>query len=129
MLHGAVGNFGDCKIGPPLPAARRKHWVMNSHARAYHRAAHVACNIGGLRSPVSAAAGENTMGLLVDGKWQDRWYDTSKSEGRFERSQSQFRNWVTRDGSAGPHGQGGFRRLRGAITCMCRSPAHGRTAR
>ncbi|WP_017166371.1 glutathione S-transferase family protein [Xanthomonas phaseoli] len=48
------------------------------------------------------------MGLLVDGQWQDRWYDTSKSEGRFERSQSQFRNWVTRDGGAGPHGQGGF---------------------
>ncbi|MBB5766740.1 glutathione S-transferase family protein [Xanthomonas euroxanthea] len=48
------------------------------------------------------------MGLLVDGKWQDSWYDTNKSGGRFERSQSQFRNWVTRDGSPGPHGEGGF---------------------
>ncbi|PPU17698.1 glutathione S-transferase family protein [Xanthomonas arboricola] len=48
------------------------------------------------------------MGLLVDGKWQDSWYDTDKSGGRFERSQSQFRNWVTRDGSPGPHGDGGF---------------------
>lgn len=48
------------------------------------------------------------MGLLVDGKWQDSWYDTDKSRGRFERSQSQFRNWVTRDGSPGPHGEGGF---------------------
>jgi putative glutathione S-transferase len=48
------------------------------------------------------------MGLLVDGKWQDSWYDTDKSGGRFERSQSQFRNWVTRDGSPGPHGEGGF---------------------
>lgn len=48
------------------------------------------------------------MGLLVDGKWQDGWYDTDKSEGRFERSQSRFRNWVTHDGSAGPHGEGGF---------------------
>ncbi len=23
------------------------------------------------------------MGLLVDGKWQDKWYDTSKSGGSF----------------------------------------------
>ncbi|MEA9776551.1 glutathione S-transferase family protein [Xanthomonas campestris pv. raphani] len=48
------------------------------------------------------------MGLLVDGKWQDRWYDTDKSDGRFERSQSHFRHWVTADGRAGPHGEGGF---------------------
>ncbi|MCC4605447.1 glutathione S-transferase family protein [Xanthomonas campestris pv. badrii] len=53
------------------------------------------------------------MGLLVDGKWQDSWYDTDKSGGRFERSQSQFRNWVTRDGSPGPHGKGGFQAARG----------------
>ena len=49
------------------------------------------------------------MGLLVDGKWQDRWYDTSKAGGRFIRSDSQFRNWVTVDGSAGPTGTGGFK--------------------
>ncbi|MFV0625137.1 glutathione S-transferase family protein [Sphingomonas sp. ac-8] len=48
------------------------------------------------------------MGLLVDGIWQDRWYDTSKTDGRFERSKSQFRNWVTPDGSPGPTGEGGF---------------------
>ena len=49
------------------------------------------------------------MGLLVDGQWQDQWYDTSKSGGRFERSEAQFRNWVTADGSAGPTGSGGFK--------------------
>ena len=49
------------------------------------------------------------MGLLVDGKWQDKWYDTDKTGGRFERSASQFRNWVTADGSPGPSGGGGFR--------------------
>jgi len=38
------------------------------------------------------------MGLLVEGAWQDKWYDTSKTGGRFERSKSQFRDWVTRDG-------------------------------
>lgn len=49
------------------------------------------------------------MGLLVDGVWHDQWYDTKASGGRFERSASQFRNWVTADGSAGPSGVGGFK--------------------
>lgn len=49
------------------------------------------------------------MGLLVDGKWQDRWYDTAKSGGRFIRSDAQFRNWITADGSPGPTGTGGFK--------------------
>ena len=52
---------------------------------------------------------EDTMGLLVDGKWQDAWYDTKKSGGRFERSKSKFRNWVTADGAPGPEGEGGFK--------------------
>lgn len=30
------------------------------------------------------------MGLLVDGQWQDRWYDTDKTGGKFVRSESQF---------------------------------------
>lgn len=49
------------------------------------------------------------MGLLVDGKWYDQWYDTDKTGGRFIRSDSQFRNWVTADGSPGPTGEGGFK--------------------
>ena len=49
------------------------------------------------------------MGLLVDGKWHDVWYDTKSSKGRFVRSEAPFRNWVTPDGSAGPSGRGGFR--------------------
>lgn len=49
------------------------------------------------------------MGLLVEGRWQDQWYDTEKSGGRFERSQSAFRNWVTADGAPGPGGEGGFK--------------------
>jgi glutathionyl-hydroquinone reductase len=49
------------------------------------------------------------MGLLVDGVWHDRWYDTRKSGGRFERAESSFRNWITPDGSAGPTGTAGFR--------------------
>ncbi|SIT87025.1 glutathione S-transferase family protein [Pontibaca methylaminivorans] len=49
------------------------------------------------------------MGLLVDGKWHDQWYDTAKTGGKFVRSAAQFRNWITPDGSAGPSGRGGFR--------------------
>ena len=49
------------------------------------------------------------MGLLLDGKWVDRWYDTKKTGGSFERKASSFRNWVTADGSAGPGGKGGFK--------------------
>ena len=49
------------------------------------------------------------MGLLVDGEWHDEWYDTKKSGGRFIRSDSQFRNWITKDGSPGPTGEGGFK--------------------
>jgi putative glutathione S-transferase len=49
------------------------------------------------------------MGLLVDGKWQDKWYDTKASGGEFKRSSAAFRNWITADGSAGPSGTGGFK--------------------
>jgi putative glutathione S-transferase len=49
------------------------------------------------------------MGLLVNGQWQDRWYDTDKSGGKFEREDAHFRNWVTKDGEAGPSGRGGFK--------------------
>lgn len=48
------------------------------------------------------------MGLLVDGRWHDQWYDTAKSGGRFVRQDSAFRNWVTPDGAPGPSGKGGF---------------------
>lgn len=49
------------------------------------------------------------MGLLVDGKWQDKWYETKSNGGRFVRSESQFRNWITPDGSAGTTGEAGFK--------------------
>ena len=49
------------------------------------------------------------MGQLVDGVWQDVWYDTKKTGGNFVRSTARFRNWITADGSAGPSGEGGFK--------------------
>ncbi|HZF29767.1 MAG TPA: glutathione S-transferase family protein [Gammaproteobacteria bacterium] len=53
------------------------------------------------------------MGLMVDGRWQDVWYDTKASQGRFVRTEAQFRNWITPDGRAGPTGEGGFPAERG----------------
>ena len=49
------------------------------------------------------------MGLLVDGKWHDEWYDTEKTSGRFVRQDAGFRSWVTIDGAPGPTGTGGFK--------------------
>ncbi|WP_020210083.1 glutathione S-transferase family protein [Gilvimarinus chinensis] len=49
------------------------------------------------------------MGLLVEGTWQDKWYDTDSTGGKFVRSNAQYRHWVTADGIAGPTGEGGFK--------------------
>jgi len=49
------------------------------------------------------------MGMLVEGVWKDVWYDTKETKGHFKRSASQFRNWITADGEAGPSGKGGFK--------------------
>jgi putative glutathione S-transferase len=48
------------------------------------------------------------MGILIDGVWKDQWYDTQSTGGRFVRSESRYRNWITPDGSPGPSGDGGF---------------------
>ena len=48
------------------------------------------------------------MGLLIDGKWHDQWYDTGKS-GKFERKESQFRDWITADGKPAPGKLRGFK--------------------
>jgi glutathionyl-hydroquinone reductase len=49
------------------------------------------------------------MGILVEGVWQDRWYDTTATKGHFVRKESAFRNWITADGTPGPSGERGFR--------------------
>ena len=49
------------------------------------------------------------MGQLVDGLWQDTWYDTKSTGGAFKRSTAGFRNWITADGASGPTGEGGFK--------------------
>src|SRR5690606_22981383 len=47
------------------------------------------------------------MGLLIDGQWHDKWYETR--DGEFKREQSSFRDWLTADGGPGPDGQRGHR--------------------
>lgn len=46
------------------------------------------------------------MGHLADGVWHTT--DRPKKDGKFVRATTQFRNWITPDGSAGPTGEPGF---------------------
>lgn len=46
--------------------------------------------------------------MLVDGAWREDWHGGKTADGRFVRSPSTFRNWITRDGAAGPSGAGGY---------------------
>jgi len=47
------------------------------------------------------------MGLLIEGRWRDQWYDTGE-DGQFKRERAQRRHWITADGAPGPSGEGGF---------------------
>jgi putative glutathione S-transferase len=48
------------------------------------------------------------MGYAENGVWHTDWYDTKSHGGRFQRTVTRFRNWITPDGSPGPSGEGGF---------------------
>ncbi len=48
------------------------------------------------------------MGFLRDGAWRDDAGGFA-ADGRFERGESRFRDWITADGAPGPGGGGGFR--------------------
>jgi putative glutathione S-transferase len=58
-----------------------------------------------------------SMGVLVNGEWRDDWYDTAKSGGAFERPTTQFRRWVTADGSSGFPAAAGRYHLYLALAC------------
>lgn len=47
------------------------------------------------------------MGMLMDGKWTDKWYDTASTGGRFVRSAARFRDQITADGSSGFRAEAG----------------------
>jgi glutathionyl-hydroquinone reductase len=66
------------------------------------------------------------MGYLVDGRWITT---DQRPSGQFIRSDSQFRNWVTTDGSPGPSGTGGFKAEVGRYHLIFPWPAHGPAAR
>jgi putative glutathione S-transferase len=53
------------------------------------------------------------MGLLIDGVWHEKGYDTESHGGAFEREPTTLRNWVTKDGSPGPSSDDGFAAERG----------------
>ncbi len=59
------------------------------------------------------------MGMLVDGVWQNVGYDTKETKGHFKRAASQFRNWITATGEAGPTGSGGFKAEAGPLSSLC----------
>ncbi len=48
------------------------------------------------------------MSLMINGQLKDEWLETETVDGEFVREDSQFRNWITVDGSPGPTGRGGF---------------------
>ena len=48
------------------------------------------------------------MGFLQDGIWVDQSTGSASKDGRFVRAETQFRNWLTKDGSPGRTGDGGF---------------------
>ncbi|WP_439858642.1 glutathione S-transferase family protein [Pseudomonas sp. MBLB4136] len=47
------------------------------------------------------------MGLLIEGRWRDQWYDTGE-DGQFKREKAQRRHWITADVAPGPSGEGVF---------------------
>ncbi|MEX0955952.1 MAG: glutathione S-transferase family protein [Rhizobiaceae bacterium] len=49
------------------------------------------------------------MGMLVDGVWQDVPSNTKKTGGRFQRVETQWRDWVTRDGQPAEGRERGFK--------------------
>lgn len=49
------------------------------------------------------------MSLMVDGNLREDWLESELENGAFIRKDSQFRNWVTADGKAGPTGVSGFK--------------------
>lgn len=57
------------------------------------------------------------MGLLVEGRWQDGWYDTKKTDGAFQREASGYRGRVTADGGSGFEADPGRYHLYVALAC------------
>ncbi|MFB6264518.1 MAG: glutathione S-transferase family protein, partial [Bradymonadaceae bacterium] len=64
------------------------------------------------------------MGVMIDGEWlPDGSLDSGGDSDEFQRSPTEFHNWITADGEPGPTGEGGFPaepnryHLYGALNC------------
>jgi putative glutathione S-transferase len=57
------------------------------------------------------------MGLLVDGQWKDQWYDTKKSEGKFVRQDSMFRDTIEASADAKFPAESGRYHLYVSLAC------------
>lgn len=57
------------------------------------------------------------MGLIVNGKWVDQWYDTNKSEGQFVRQDSRFRSEITSEEGATFQPEAGRYHLYVSLAC------------
>lgn len=57
------------------------------------------------------------MGLLVEGNWVDKWYDTKSTNGKFVRTTTQFRNKITKDGETGFKAEKGRYHLYISLAC------------
>jgi putative glutathione S-transferase len=57
------------------------------------------------------------MGLLVNGVWRDKWYDTESQGGAFLRPKTRFHGQVTAAGSAGFAAASGRYRLYVSLAC------------
>lgn len=49
------------------------------------------------------------MSLSINGVLKDDWFEKSSDQGEYVRKDSQFRHWITPDGSAGSTGEAGFK--------------------
>ncbi|MBD3584595.1 glutathione S-transferase family protein [Salinimonas sp. HHU 13199] len=57
------------------------------------------------------------MGLLVDGQWKDKWYDTDSNGGKFKREEASFRDWISADKDAKFPAESGRYHLYVSLAC------------
>jgi putative glutathione S-transferase len=57
-----------------------------------------------------------TLGMLIEGKWVTGWTERD-AQGRFNRMPTQFRNWITADGSSGFKAEAGRYHLYVSLGC------------
>ena len=57
------------------------------------------------------------MGYLLNGEWNNGWYDTAKSAGEFIRPDARFRDRVTADASSGYRAESGRYHLYVSLAC------------